>query len=137
MSRRQAREIALQSLFQMDFNDCPIEKALTGAIAELEDNTGSKFPKSSADFAAALVAGTKENIEAIDEKISLHLKDWKLSRMSGIDRNIIRLAVYELMFSPSELAPSIPINEAIDLAKKYGSDDSARFVNGILDSMIK
>ncbi len=131
MSRRQAREIALQSLFQLDFNDNSIENAIESALSN------TKIPAYDSDYAKILVNGTRNNLTAIDAVISAHSKDWKVERMSGIDRNIVRLAVFEMRFNEEKLVPNIAINEAVELAKKYGTDDSARFVNGILGSMIK
>ena len=84
-----------------------------------------------------LVNGTRENLEAIDKMIADKSKDWKVERMSGIDRNIVRLAIFEMNFSSDKLVPNIAINEAVELAKKFGTDESARFVNGILGSTIK
>lgn len=131
MSRRQAREIALQSLFQLDFNQISNDEALTGAVS------CNKISNRDCDFAKLLVNGTRENLESIDRLIAEKSKDWKIERMSGIDRNIVRLAIFEMKFSSDKLVPNIAINEAVELAKKFGTDKSARFVNGILGSMIK
>lgn len=131
MSRRQAREAALQSLFQLEFNDNGADRALDSALQNV------RIAPIDRDYAQLLVSGTRDNLEAIDEVIKGRLKDWKLERMSGIDRNIVRLAVFEMEFMADKLVPNIAINEAVELAKKYGTDDSARFVNGILGSMIK
>lgn len=132
MSRRQAREAALQSLFQLDFNDGGADKALESSL-----QTVHIAAPADRDYARELVSGARDNLEAIDAIIKGQLKDWKLERMSGIDRNIVRLAVFEMKFMADKLVPNIAINEAVELAKKYGTDDSARFVNGILGSMIK
>ena len=131
MSRRQAREIALQTLFQLDFNDISVEDALANVLAH------TKISAYDCDYAELLVSGTKENIEAIDVLIGEISKDWSVSRMSAIDRNIVRLAIFEMNFSTDKLVPNIAINEAVELAKKFGTDDSARFVNGVLGAMIK
>ena len=131
MSRRQAREIALQSLFQLDFNASSNEEAINHALEH------TKISSSDCDYVNLLVNGTRENLEAIDKMIADKSKDWKVERMSGIDRNIVRLAIFEMNFSSDKLVPNIAINEAVELAKKFGTDDSARFVNGILGSMIK
>lgn len=131
MSRRQAREIALQSLFQLDFNQISTDEALTGAVS------CNKISNRDCDFAKLLVNGTRENLESIDKLIAEKSKDWKIERMSGIDRNIVRLAIFEMKFSSDKLVPNIAINEAVELAKKFGTDKSARFVNGILGSMIE
>ena len=112
MSRRQAREIALQSLFQLDFNECEVDSAIENVLSH------KKLHEADCDFVRILVSGTRENLESID-------------------RNIVRLAIFEMKFSSDKLVPNIAINEAVELAKKFGTDDSARFVNGILGSMIK
>lgn len=135
MSRRQAREIALQSLFQLDFNDViSIDDALESALVNSEN---IKVPAYDCDYAKLLVSGTRYNLDNIDTLIADNAKEWKLQRMSGIDRNIVRMAIFEMKFSTDKLVPNIVINEAVELAKKFGTDDSARFVNGILGAMIK
>lgn len=137
MSRRQSREIALRTLFNLDFNEGAIDLSILNIIMDFEEANKIKLSKKDKEFAYALVEGTRVNLKSIDEKIEEKLKDWKFSRTDGVDRNIIRLAIYELLYNEANLPPSILINEAIDLAKKYGSDKSAGFVNGVLDSMIK
>lgn len=131
MSRRQAREIALQSLFQLDFNESAAEEAVNSALEY------TKLAPNDCDYVNLLVNGTRENLAAIDKMIADKSKDWKVERMSGIDRNIVRLAIFEMNFSSDKLVPNIAINEAVELAKKFGTDESTRFVNGILGSMIK
>ena len=84
-----------------------------------------------------LVQGTGANLAAIDQIIGESSREWKIWRMSGIDRNVTRVAVYEMRFSEEKLTPNIAINEAVELAKKFGTDDSGRFVNGILGAMVK
>ena len=121
MSRRQAREIALQSLFQLDFNECEVDSAIENVLSH------KKLHEADCDFVRILVSGTRENLESIDKMIAEKSKDWK----------IVRLAIFEMKFSSDKLVPNIAINEAVELAKKFGTDDSARFVNGILGSMIK
>ncbi len=118
-------------MFQLDFNDNGADRALDSALQNV------RIAPIDRDYAQLLVSGTRDNLAAIDEVIKGRLKDWKLERMSGIDRNIVRLAVFEMEFMADKLVPNIAINEAVELAKKYGTDDSARFVNGILGSMIK
>lgn len=136
MSRRQSREIALRTLFNLDFNESAIDLSILNIIMDFEEANKIKLSNKDKEFAYALVEGTRVNLKSIDEKIEEKLKDWKFSRTDGVDRNIIRLAIYELLYNEANLPPSILINEAIDLAKKYGSDKSAGFVNGVLDSMI-
>ncbi len=150
MSRRQARELVVQALFHLDFNSMEevgneadgqamaLDMAVEEFAAELSpQEQKEQFSKKDKAFADALLQGARENIEKIDELLSQNSKDWKVSRMASIDRNILRLAIYELFFAPEKLQPGIIINEAVELAKKYGTDDSGRFVNGILGSLSK
>lgn len=142
MSRRQARELALQALFQLDFNQSENTEpegqqearlaVIDAAAAEMEGRLGSRDRQ----FVEELVNGTMDSLQEIDGLITSASKDWKLSRMAGVDRNITRMAVYELKFREEKVTPNIIINEAVELAKKYGTDDSGRFVNGILGAVM-
>ena len=149
MSRRQARELVVQALFHLDFNSMEevgneadgqamaLDMAVEEFAAELSpQEQKEQFSKKDKAFADALLQGARENIEKIDEILSQNSKDWKVSRMASIDRNILRLAIYELFFAPEKLQPGIIINEAVELAKSYGTDDSASFVNGILAKLV-
>ena len=149
MSRRQARELVVQALFHLDFNSMEevgneadgqamaLDMAVEEFAAELSpQEQKEQFSKKDKAFADALLQGARENIEKIDELLSQNSKDWKVSRMASIDRNILRLAIYELFFAPEKLQPGIIINEAVELAKSYGTDDSASFVNGILAKLV-
>ncbi len=132
MSRRKAREMALQVLFQLDFNTLAIAEALQSIFEEHAENSeGSKT------YTEVLVAGTQQYKVEIDSIISKLSNEWKIERMAGVDRNIARIAVYEMKFSEEKLAPNIIINEAVELAKRFGTDDSAKFINGILGSLVK
>ncbi|MBE6099523.1 MAG: transcription antitermination factor NusB [Anaerovibrio sp.] len=143
MSRRRAREVALQTLFQLDMN--PVEKgaevaearqaAIDVAVAAMDDD--EKLGQKDMAFLVELVNGTEDNRDEIDSIISENSKEWKLQRMAGVDRNITRLAVYELKFGEEKLTPNIVINEAVELAKKFGTDESSRFVNGILGAIAR
>lgn len=93
-----------------------------------------KVEKTIRSFATDLILGTMENIDTIDELISKHADNWHIKRMAVVDRNILRLATYELLFL-KDIPPKVSINEAVDLAKKYGDVDSGKFVNGILDNI--
>ena len=144
MSRRQAREVALQALFHLDLNplneaESPDEVrvlAFDTAISSYEDK---KLLDKENDrlFAMSLINGTRDNLEAIDEVISSVSKDWKLARMSGIDRNVLRLAIFEIRFADEPMQPGIAINEAVELSKRFGTDDSGKFVNGVLGAIIR
>ncbi len=129
--RTRARECALKVLYQIDIADQTPEFAL-------EDHW-SREPQLSKDikeFTDLLVSGTIKNLSKIDEVISRYADNWELKRMATIDRNIIRMSVFELLFL-DDVPPKVSINEAVELAKKYGDVDSSKFVNGILDKIKK
>ena len=123
-SRRKGRIFAFQALYAWD---------LSGALPETDDNTGNVTDD---DFSRLLVTGAIENIASIDAMIREHLQNWAFSRVSKVDLAILRISVYTLMFQP-DIAPSIAINEAIGISKEYGTDDSYRFINGVLDGIRK
>ena len=133
MSRRKAREMAVQALFQLDFNSgATSDEALNSVLSEREDtNETTKL------YAQSLVEGTQKNLAAIDEYISELSREWKIDRMAGVDRNIARMAIYEMKYSLEPLQPGVAINEAVELAKTFGTEDSSRFINGILGSIVK
>lgn len=133
MSRRKAREMAVQALFQLDFNSgVTNDEALDSVFSEREDiNESTKL------YAKSLVEGTYHNLAAIDEYISELSLEWKIDRMAGVDRNIARMAIYEMKYSNERLQPGVAINEAVELAKTFGTEDSSRFINGILGSIVK
>jgi N utilization substance protein B len=134
--RRKGREYALQLLFGSD---------LTG-VAEpakgrpVEDLPGFWAQRRAAPevqtFAEALVRGVVAHGDDIDAVISRHAKNWTMARMATVDRNVLRVAAYELLYEP-EIPVRVVLNEAIEIAKKYGSVDSGAFVNGILDDIVK
>lgn len=132
MSRRKAREMALQALFQLDYNQTDSQEAL-GVVF----NERSGVAENTKKYSQELVHGTQSHLREIDEMIAGNSTEWKLDRMAGVDRNITRMAIYELKFSQEQLAPNIIINEAVELAKTFGSDESGRFINGILGSLVK
>ncbi len=100
------------------------------ALADFWENHPGKEEIRS--FATKLVTGTSENLSSIDALLRKHADNWDLNRMAAVDRNILRFATYELLFL-DEIPPKVTINEAIEIAKKYSTQDSGRFVNGILD----
>lgn len=130
MSRRKAREMALQALFTLDFN--PNTEPLE-TVVDQHKNSSIKAQQ----YADGLVQGTQEHLKEIDAMISAASTDWKVDRMNSVDRNIVRMAIYEMRFGEEQISPNIVINEAIEIAKDYGTEDSSRFVNGILGSLIK
>ena len=145
MSRRQAREVALLTLFQLEFNpsEDQEEQSRIEHISTAFDNSLSEIPKlrnQDKEFAKSLIDGVLDNIATIDSHILSVAKgrngrNWKLNRMPAVDRNVIRLAVYELHYNSDALDYAIVINEAVDLAKKYGTDESGRYVNGVLGAL--
>jgi N utilization substance protein B len=127
-NRRKAREIALQVLFQLDVSQVDVREG----IDLYWDNFDA--PESARDFSTQLIAGTMDSLEDIDNLIKSCSENWSLDRMSKVDRNILRLAVYELVFC-RDIPPKVALNEAIDLGKEYGSENSGSFINGILDAL--
>ena len=150
MSRTKAREVALQALFMLDFNDAiDSVAAVTAVLEELEELEESEENKESRetdkrkltekdiDYAMSLARGAKEHRAEIDERIKGVSKNWQIRQMAAIDRNIVRLATYEIFFGKEKIKANIAINEAVELSKKYGTDDSNRFVNGILGVLVR
>ena len=128
--RRRSRELAMQVLFQGEFEkDLNVEQGLA-LYRESFDSEPEIW-----DFAKNLIRGVIQNREQIDQKIQAHSSHWKLDRMSIVDRNILRIATFEMMFLQDEVPRNVVINEAIEVAKKFGATDSSGFVNGILDQL--
>jgi len=125
-TRRKGRETALQILYQMDLSETPADQA----TQLFWENLGAT--REGEEFANLLVAGFGAAQELVDEKIRSVSQHWRLERMSRVDRNILRLATYELMKMP-DVPARVTLNEAIELAKRYGNEGSAAFVNGLLD----
>lgn len=151
--RREARERAVQFLFQHDLNPpadlvAALEHfwASQGAAAIAEDKGVAtwgqpvELPPSTAEetaireFADPLIRGTLEHRDEADAIIKKHAKNWELHRIAAVDRNILRLAIYEMLHR-DDIPPVVSINEAVDIAKKFSTQDSGKFVNGILDKV--
>ncbi|MCF7870820.1 MAG: transcription antitermination factor NusB [Candidatus Omnitrophica bacterium] len=129
-SRSKARDIALCLLYQIEISKItPQDALLSSSAAAIKDD-------SIVIFFSQLIKGVRSNRDKIDSIIKKYAKNWEISRMAVIDRNILRLAVFELFFL-DDIPPKVSINEGIELAKRYGDLDSARFVNGILDKIYK
>ena len=139
MSRKLAREAAFKALFQLDFNfeEDRREESENLAIETMFDDEPRLTSKRDFAYVEGSVKGTRAHLEEIDAMITAHLKDWTLPRIMAAVRNILRLAVYEMKFVEPIIPKGVVINEAVELAKRYGTDDSARFVNGILESISK
>jgi len=151
--RREARERAVQFLFQYDLN--PPEN-LDAALAQFWDSQRNaaiaeekgaatwgqpvELPPPTADeaatrlFAEPLIRGVVEHRDQLDEQIRKYAKNWELHRIAAVDRNILRLAIYEMLHR-EDIPPVVSINEAVDIAKKFSTQDSGKFVNGILDKV--
>ncbi len=128
--RRVARECALQMLYEYD-----VGKHTSAVILESYWQMNEHPPKVR-EFANQLFVGSVGRLKDIDKAIQQHTKNWRLSRMAAVDRNILRLAVYELT-SDSKTPATVVINEALEIAKKFSTHESAQFVNGVLDSIKK
>ncbi len=131
-SRRAARELALQYLFGHEFQNKMTPSEWLGQYSE-----DFQVDSEVALFSKDLCEGVLKHKTEIDPVIQSHSAHWKISRMSLVDINILRVAVYEMHFSTTPLAPKIIINEAIDIAKLYGTMESGSFVNGIIDQIAK
>lgn len=129
--RSQAREFALQVLYQMDITRDSPDVALDNFWQAHSDDPVEEGLKA---FTAELVKGAAQNLEAIDKKISQYATNWQLKRMAVVDRNILRMGSFELIFR-SDIPPKVSINEAVDLAKKYSGSEAGKFVNAILDKI--
>ena len=126
--RRRARECALQMLFQID---------LTGTTPPDVFGTfwsGQEAGEDVRSFAERLVLGVTHELRALDRAITVSATNWRIERMAVVDRNVLRMAVYELLHEPPT-PPAVVIDEAIEVAKKFGSEDSGAFINGILDDV--
>jgi len=128
--RTKARELALQLLYQVDITKDDSPEVLSRFWG------GHRSARPVKEFAARLTQGTLANLVQIDSIISKYAQNWRLKRMALIDRNILRLGCFELLFL-EDIPPKVSINEAVELAKKYGGIESGKFVNGILDRIHK
>jgi N utilization substance protein B len=129
-TRRKSRELALQALYQGE---------LAGGAEPFdfaEFCVHFQVSKKAIPYAKRLLDGVQDNREELNQLISRYADNWRLERMSVVDRNILRLAVFELYFQ-DDVPTSVAINEAVEIAKRYATDDSGAFINGILDTMVK
>ena len=140
MKRRLAREIIVQSLYQMEMNDVDSAEAVEMLIEEAsEENETERVITDEIELKAYVVEhvnGVWEHKAAIDDMLEHYLKGWQMSRLSRVDRQILRLATFEMVFA-NDVPAKVAVNEAIDLAKHFGTDDSGKFVNGVLGKMIQ
>jgi N utilization substance protein B len=129
-SRRKARECALQMLFAADFAEAVPEEVLQTYWVELDD---SDTEAAAREFATRLAAGTLAHLEALDERIRSRAEHWRIPRMAIVDRNILRLAVYEFLYEPTPR--TVAINEALEIARRFSTYEATQFINGILDAI--
>ena len=128
--RRKSRELVLQALYQSEI----IQEDTVHSLPQLSDDFSPDERKD--EFAERIVAGVREHKHEIDRLIEHYSENWRLDRMPIIDRSILRMAIYELLYC-EEIPPKVTLNEAIDLGKRYGAEDSGSFINGILDQVRK
>ena len=124
--RRQSREIALQLLYALDITRANAREVLRADWVE------KRLSPENRDFTTTLVIGVIEHRDEIDALIQEYSTNWSLERIGLVERNILRFAIYELCFLP-DIPPNVTINEAVEVAKKYGTDEAPAFINGILD----
>jgi len=129
-ARRRAREIAVQVLYQMEANPLDSQEAL-----ELFWRTASASGQVK-EFAARIVEGVHEHLEEIDTLIKKHSEHWRLERIDRVDKSILRMGAFELLFC-DDIPHKVALNEAIDIGKKFGTEESGAFINGILDKICK
>lgn len=126
MKRRTAREKALQALYSIDMSNAEVNATIHHVLNGQQED----------DFLNELVHGVVNHKEEIDAKITPYLEKWTLDRLSYVDRNILRIAVYELFFGNQEVPKNVILDEAIEVAKVFGDDHSSKFVNGLLSNLI-
>ena len=124
--RRKSRELALQAMYQAEICGVPAD------IVSLSSNF--RVAKKAVSYAETILDGIRDHQQEIDEMIRVHTKNWRVDRMSVVDRNLIRIGIFELVFQ-DDVPDSVAINEAIEIAKIFSSNDSSAFINGILDAI--
>ena len=129
-SRRKARECALQMLFAADVAEIPADEVVRSYWAELGE---TDLDVTAREFATRLASRTLSNLELLDERIRSRAEHWRISRMAVVDRNILRLAVYEFLYEPTPR--TVAINEALEIARRFSTYEATQFINGILDAI--
>ena len=135
--RRRSREVALQILYRMDMTHSPPDEAISlhYELATTADDRELEVSEAVRPFTERLVRGVHLNRTEIDQTLISASEHWRIDRMSIVDRNILRIALFEMLFCP-DVPPKVSINEAIDIGKKFGSEDSGAFINGVLDNIL-
>jgi len=140
MKRRSARVVAVQCLYQMEMNQVPAHEALRAAMEEALTDNESGTDVTDADELLAYVRGLLDHlvprIPEIDGMLSQFLQGYQVERLSRVDREVLRVAVYEMIYS-NDVPPKVAVNEAIEVAKHFGTEESGKFVNGVLGKMVK
>jgi N utilization substance protein B len=131
--RRKGRVIAFQALYFWDVSRPPLQQLLQFDWLD-EPDPDDENAEQARVFARLILSGVLENIDAVDDAIRRQLEHWDFSRLSWVDRAILRLSTYELLFT-RDIPPSVTIDEAIGIAKQFGADESFRFINGVLDAV--
>lgn len=132
MNRKKSREIAMKLLFEMSIN----KESYTDIIESFKENTDIKLDDVDFGYIIRILKTTNENIILIDETIEKNLVKWSLNRLSKMNLAILRIAICEILFE-DDIPEKVSVNEAIELAKKYGEDNASSFINGVLNSIIK
>lgn len=136
MSRRKGRVLAFQALYSYDVGEIPLEEILQFSWTKGDGGAGT-FSQEECDFARLIITGVVDHIEEIDAQIKQYLsQNWAFSRINKVSIAILRMSAYELLYQ-HDMRPSIVIDEAIDIAKEYGADDSFKFINAVLDKINK
>ncbi|MGD9938546.1 MAG: transcription antitermination factor NusB [Clostridia bacterium] len=133
-SRRKARILAFQALYAWDASGVPVADLLT--FSWLGDEKAASLEDELKTFAGLIVSGALENMAEVDKAIAAHLEHWTFERLKRVDVAILRMAVYSILYQ-SDIPAQITIDEAIEIAKEYGAEDSFRFINGVLDAIWK
>lgn len=133
-SRRNGRILAFQAIFSKEFNNLSSEDLVL--LDWLDDERRARYDEDTLAFSKLLIQGTLENLTAIDTVIKENLENWDFSRISKVELAIMRISVYSMFYQKS-IPLTVTINEAIDIAKEFGSDESYRFINGVLDGIKK
>ncbi len=129
--------MVLQSLFQMDFTQADPEESLKIALEVQRDEEKSEEAEKAFGYAEKVLKGVSENLSEIDGLIGKYAINWEVKRMPGIDRNILRMAIYEMRFAKEKLPVTVAVNEAVELAKTFGTEKSSRFINGVLGKLMR
>ncbi|MCD6121889.1 MAG: transcription antitermination factor NusB [Spirochaetales bacterium] len=133
-SRRQGRVIAFQSLYRYDISGAELRELLD--FSWIDKPKLNRIPEDAIAFARLIITGTIQNINVIDKTIQNQLEHWDISRLARVDLAILRISVYCLLYQP-DIPSTVTIDEAIDIGRDYGTDESYRFINGVLDGINK